>query len=273
MHSAFRPAMTMPTPLHTLHLEHVSGVARLTLARPEVHNAFDDVLIAELTATLEALDRDPQVRVLVLTGAGASFSAGADLAWMRRMAQAGADENRADALRLARLMRTLEGLSKPTIARVNGAAFGGGVGLVACCDIAIAADTATFALSEAKLGLVPAVISPYVIAAIGARQARRWFQSAETFSAAEAHRIGLLHLAVPAEALDSAVQRQCTLLLKAGPLAVAEAKALVRRSQTTDATALDARNADLIARLRVSPEGQEGLGAFLDKRKPNWQEN
>lgn len=265
--------MTMPTPLHTLLLEHHSGIARVTLARPEVHNAFDDVLIAELTATLEALDRDPHVRVLVLTGAGASFSAGADLGWMRRMVQAGTDENRADALRLARLMRTLEGLSKPTIARVNGAAFGGGVGLVACCDIAIAADTATFALSEVKLGLVPAVISPYVIAAIGARQARRWFQSAETFSAAEAQRIGLLHLAVPADALDNAVQRQCALLIKAGPLAVAEAKALVRRSQATDAAALDAQNADLIARLRVSPEGQEGLGAFLDKRKPDWQEN
>lgn len=270
---AFSSAMTMPIPLRTLHLERHSGVARLTLSRPEVHNAFDDVLIEELTATLEALDRDPQVRVLVLTGTGASFSAGADLAWMRRMAQAGADENRADALRLARLMRALEGLSKPTIARVNGAAFGGGVGLVACCDIAIAADTATFALSEVKLGLVPAVISPYVIAAIGARQARRWFQSAETFSAAEAQRIGLLHQAVPADALDSTVQRQCALLLKAGPLAVAEAKALVRRSQATDAAALDAQNADLIARLRVSPEGQEGLCAFLDKRKPDWQEN
>jgi methylglutaconyl-CoA hydratase len=259
--------------LRTLHLEQESGIARLTLARPEVHNAFDDVLIAELTAALEAIDRDPDARVLVLTGAGSSFSAGADLGWMRRMAQAGTDENRADALQLARLMRILDGFSKPTLARVNGAAFGGGVGLVACCDIAIAADTATFALSEVKLGLVPAVISPYVIAAIGARQARRWFQSAETFSAAEAQRIGLLHVVVPVDALDHAVQRQCALLLKAGPLAVAEAKALVRRTQSMDADALDAKNADLIARLRVSPEGQEGLGAFLDKRKPDWQEN
>ncbi len=256
--------------LKFLELTQDSGIVRLTLARPEAHNAFDDKLIAELTAALEAIDRDPDVRVLVLTGAGASFSAGADLAWMRRMAKAGTDENRADALRLARLMRILDGMSKPTIARVNGAAFGGGVGLVACCDIAIAVETANFALSEVKLGLVPAVISPYVIAAIGARQARRWFQSAEAFSAAEAMRIGLLHAVVPADALDAAVQRQCALLLKAGPVAVTEAKSLVRRAQTVNVDALDMANAELIARLRVSPEGQEGLGAFLDKRPPTW---
>jgi methylglutaconyl-CoA hydratase len=257
--------------LKTLALEQHAGIARLTLARPDVHNAFDDVLIAELTATLESLANDSAVRVLVLTGAGTSFSAGADLGWMRRMAQAGADENRADALRLARLMRVLDAFPRPTIARVNGAAFGGGVGLVSCCDIAIGADTANFALSEVKLGLVPAVISPYVIAAIGAREARRWFQTAEIFNAAEAQRIGLLHLAVPADALDAAVDRQCALLLKAGPVAVAEAKSLARRiGAAQDADALDAVNAELIARLRVSPEGQEGLGAFLDKRKPNW---
>ncbi len=256
---------------NTLHLEQDSGVARITLARPDVHNAFDDTLIAELTTTLESLDDDPGVRVVVLTGSGTSFSAGADLGWMQRMAQASADENRVDAMRLAKLMRTLDELSKPTIARVNGAAFGGGVGLVACCDIAIASETATFALSEVKLGLVPAVISPYVIAAIGARQARRWFQSAEAFGAAEAQRIGLLHLAVAPEALEVAVHRQCELLLKTAPIAVAEAKALVRRAaQATDADAADATNAELIARLRVSPEGQEGLTAFLAKRRPAW---
>ena len=259
--------------LQSLQLEHRAGVARLTLARPEVHNAFDDVLIAELTATLESLAGDPTLRVLVLTGAGASFSAGADLGWMRRMAQAGAEENRQDALRLARLMRVLDAFPKPTVARVNGAAFGGGVGLVACCDIAIGADTANFALSEVKLGLVPAVISPYVIAAIGARQARRWFQTAETFDAAEAKRIGLLHAVVAADELDAAVDRQCALLLKAGPIAVVEAKSLARRiGNSQDADEFDAANAELIARLRVSPEGQEGLGAFLGKRKPNWIE-
>lgn len=262
--------MPMPTPLQSLQLECGDGVARVALARTDVHNAFDDTLIAELTATLESLDRDPEVRVVVLTGRGASFSAGADLGWMRRMAQASADENRADALRLAKLMHTLDGLSKPTIARVNGAAFGGGVGLVACCDIAIASETAKFALSEVKLGLVPAVISPYVIAAIGAREARRWFQSGETFDAAVAQRIGLVHEAVHAESLEQVVQHQCDLLLKAGPVAVKEAKALIRRAQAADADALDSENAELIARLRVSPEGQEGLGAFLDKRRPAW---
>jgi len=263
-------AMSMPTPLQSLQLECSAGIARVVLARPDVHNAFDDTLIAELTSTLESLDRDPDVRVVVLTGRGASFSAGADLGWMRRMAQASADDNRADALRLAKLMRTLDALSKPTIARVNGAAFGGGVGLVACCDIAIASETAKFALSEVKLGLVPAVISPYVIAAIGARQARRWFQSGEAFDVAVAQRIGLVHEAVHAESLEQAVQHQCDLLLKAGPIAVSEAKALARRAQAIDADALDAENAELIARLRVSPEGQEGLGAFLDKRRPSW---
>jgi len=260
----------MPTPLQSLQLECSDGIARVALARPDVHNAFDDTLIAELTATLESLDAEPNVRVVVLTGRGSSFSAGADVGWMRRMAQASADENRTDALHLAKLMRTLDGLSKPTIARVNGAAFGGGVGLVACCDIAIATESAKFALSEVRLGLVPAVISPYVIAAIGAHQARRWFQSGETFSAAVAQRIGLVHDAVHAESLEQAVQHQCDLLLKTGPVAVKEAKELVRRAQAGDVAAIDAANADLIARLRISPEGQEGLSAFLDKRHPSW---
>ncbi|MBS0193191.1 MAG: enoyl-CoA hydratase/isomerase family protein [Proteobacteria bacterium] len=255
----------------TLQVERESGVARIALARPEVHNAFDDVLIAELTATLEQLDADADVRAVVLTGSGHSFSAGADLSWMRRMAQASAEENRADALRLARLMRLLDGLSKPTIARVNGAAFGGGVGLVACCDIAIASETAMLGLSEVKLGLVPAVISPYVIAAIGVRQARRWFQTAESFKAGEAQRMGLVHEVASPQSLDTHVQHQCDLLLKNGPVAVKEAKLLARRmAMPADATTVDAANADLIARLRVSPEGQEGLSAFLDKRKPGW---
>lgn len=253
-----------------LHIDTTDGVARIALSRPDVHNAFDDALIAELTRTLVTLDADPGVRAVVLTGSGASFSAGADLGWMRRMAQASAEENHADALRLATLLRTLDGLSKPTIARVNGAAFGGGVGLVAACDIAIASETAIFGLSETKLGLVPAVISPYVIAAIGARQARRWFLSAEPFKADEARRIGLIHEICRPQALDAAVQHQCDLLLKNGPVAVQEAKKLARTAGAGDAATVDAANADLIARLRVSPEGQEGLTAFLDKRKPGW---
>jgi len=254
-----------------LQLQRDGAVARLRLNRPELHNAFDASLIAALTSALDALGTDDSVRVVVLEGAGASFSAGADLNWMRSMAAAGEAENRNDALALARLMRTLDGLPKPTIARVHGAAFGGGVGLVACCDIAIGVPEAKFGLTESKLGLLPAVISPYVIAAIGPRQARRWFATAEIFDADEAQRIGLLHDVVNPTTLDTAVQRQIELLLKAGPIAAASAKALVQRvAAGGDGNALDAANADLIAKLRVSAEGQEGLGAFLDKRKPTW---
>ena len=253
--------------------ERRGAVVWLTLNRPQVHNAFDDALIAALTDALVAADADPAVRAVVLTGNGSCFSAGADLNWMRGMASASEQENREDSLRLARLMRTLQFLTKPTIARVNGAAYGGGVGLVACCDIAIGVDTAKFALSEVKLGLVPAVISPYVIAAIGLREARRLFITGEVFDAATAVRIGLLHAAVPAIELDEAIERQLYLLAKAGPLAQREAKQLALRIGGVDpaqAERIDASNAELIARLRVSPEGQHGLAAFLDKRAPAW---
>jgi len=247
------------------------AVARLRLERPELHNAFDDALVAALTRALEGLATDPAIRVVVLEGAGTSFSAGADLNWMRGMAAAGEDANRADALALAHLLRTLDELPKPTIARVHGAAFGGGVGLVAACDIAIGVPEAKFGLTESRLGLLPAVISPYVVAAIGSRNARRYFASAEVFDAAEAQRIGLLHEVANATALDSAVQRQVELLLKAGPIAAASAKALVRNvARASGPVAIDNANADLIARLRASPEGQEGITAFLEKRKPSW---
>jgi methylglutaconyl-CoA hydratase len=247
------------------------AVARLRLERPEIHNAFDDGLVAALTRALDGLAGDPQVRVVVLEGAGASFSAGADLNWMRGMAAAGEEENRRDALALARLLRTLDELPKPTIARVHGAAFGGGVGLVAACDIAIGVPEAKFGLTESRLGLLPAVISPYVIAAIGTRNARRYFATAEVFDAQEARRIGLLHDVVDASQLDAAVQRQLDLLLKAGPIATASAKALVRNvDRASGPVAIDAANADLIARLRASPEGREGIAAFLEKRKPSW---
>ena len=248
-------------------------VARLRLNRPELHNAFDAMLIAALTGALEAVAADDSVRVVVLEGEGLSFSAGADLNWMRGMAAASEEANRTDSLALARLMRTLDELPRPTIARVQGAAFGGGVGLVACCDIAIASTDAKFGLTESKLGLLPAVISPYVLDAIGPRQARRWFATAETFDAVTALQIGLLHQVVEADALDAAVQRQIDLLLKAGPHASAQAKSLVRRvAFERDRDRLDHENAALIARLRVSDEGQEGLGAFLDKRKPRWSQ-
>lgn len=258
---------------HPLVLERVGAVVRLRLDRPALHNAFDAGLITALTAALDPLAGDPTVRVVVLEGSGTSFSAGADLNWMRGMATASEAENRDDALALARLMRTLDELPKPTIARVHGAAFGGGVGLVACCDIAIGVPEAKFGLTESKLGLLPAVISPYVIAAIGARQARRWFATGEIFDAATALRMGLLHTVVEADALDAAIERQIALLLKAGPVAAAHAKRLVARvAATADRDGADRDNADLIARLRVSPEGQEGLSAFLDKRTPRWVE-
>ncbi len=246
-------------------------VARLRMNRPQLHNAFDAELVGALSSALQFVGSDDSVRVVVLEGVGASFSAGADLNWMRGMAAASEAGNRDDALALARLMRTLDELPKPTVARVHGAAFGGGVGLVACCDIAIGVPTAKFGLTESKLGLLPAVISPYVIAAIGPRQARRWFATAEIFDAQTALQIGLLHQVVPEEQLDAAVQRQIDLLLKAGPVAAARAKSLVASMVAeTDGPAQDQANAALIAALRVSPEGQEGLSAFLDKRVPSW---
>ncbi|MGE7136558.1 enoyl-CoA hydratase-related protein [Luteibacter sp. NPDC031894] len=249
------------------------AVAHLVMNRPEVHNAFDDGLIAELTAALAAVEADGGVRAVVLTGAGTSFSAGADLRWMRGMVQASEEENREDSLRLAALMRRLQFLTKPTIAKVNGATFGGGVGLVACCDIAIASDGAKFALSEVKLGLVPAVISPYVVAAIGLRHARRLFLTGEAFGATAALGMGLVHEIAPTEGLDGAVERVVGLLAKGGPVAQGEAKRLALGMGGMDSGSMeqiDAENAALIARLRVSAEGQEGLTAFLEKGQPAW---
>ncbi|WP_295364593.1 enoyl-CoA hydratase-related protein [Arenimonas sp.] len=256
-----------------IRIDRQGATARLALARPGVHNAFDDALIAELTEALLALDADPSVRAVVLTGDGSTFSAGADLGWMRRMAQASEHENLQDSLRLAKLMRTLNFLSKPTLARVNGSAYGGGVGLVACCDYAIATEAAKFSLSEVKLGLVPAVISPYVVQAIGPRHARRYFTGAEVFEAREALAIGLLHEVAPEGQLDEQLDRTLHFWLKGGPVAQREAKQLALRmaGMTPEAAErTDAENAALIARLRVSPEGQEGLTAFLEKRRPVW---
>lgn len=256
----------------SLQIENDGAVRTLRLDRPSLHNAFDAELINILTAALEAAAVAPSVRAVVLTGNGPSFSAGADLQWMRGMAQASEEENRIDALALAKLMRTLDELPKPTIARVHGTAFGGGVGLIACCDIAIASTAARFGLTESRLGLLPAVISPYVIAAIGARQARRWFTTAEHFDAATAYSMGLIHQVVAVEQLDGAVARQLDWILKAGPIAAGSAKSLVRDVVAAGAQrdAMDAANAQRIAALRVSAEGQEGLSAFLEKRPPAW---
>jgi methylglutaconyl-CoA hydratase len=246
-------------------------VATVTLNRPQVHNAFDDHLIHELSHALVELGHDAGVRVVVLAGSGRNFSAGADLNWMKRMAGYSEADNLRDAIAMASLMRTLAGLPKPTIARVQGAAFGGGVGLVACCDIGVAAEDASFSLSEARLGLIPAVISPYVIRAIGRRAAQRYFLSAEKFNAREALRIGLVHEVVAAERLDQTVDGIAGELLKSGPHAVAAAKRLI--VDVADARLDDAiveETARRIATIRVSPEGREGIAAFLEKRKPGW---
>ena len=246
-------------------------VATVTLNRPEIHNAFDEALIANLTAAFVSLDDNADVRVVVLQGAGTSFCAGADLNWMKRMAAFGEDENLTDANALATMLRSLYALSKPTIARVGGAAYGGGVGLMAACDIAIAVPEATFALSEARLGLIPATIGPYVIEAIGARQARRYFLTAERFDAAEARRIGLVHEVVAVDAIDARIDALIATLTSAGPAAQLECKALIRgvshRPIDDDVIAGTAQH---IAAVRASPEGREGVAAFLGKRRPAW---
>ncbi|MEI6205529.1 MAG: enoyl-CoA hydratase/isomerase family protein [Desulfuromonadales bacterium] len=248
------------------------GRAMLTMNRPELHNAFNECLVANLTASLRQLDADPAVRLVILAANGKSFSAGADLNDMRRMADNSREQNLADARAIAELMRTLNFLSKPTIALVQGAAYGGGVGLTSCCDIAIATARATFCVSEVKLGLIPAVISPYVLAAIGVRAARRYFQTAEIITAAEAHRIGLVHEVVAdEEELAVAADRVTAQLLKNGPGAMTAAKKLiVTVSGRTVDDALVAETAGLMADRRASDECREGLSAFLEKRKPTW---
>ena len=246
-------------------------IATVWLNRPDVHNAFDDVLIAGLTAELRRLDDAADAKVIVLAAEGKSFSAGADLNWMKRMAQYSEEENLRDARALANLMRSLAGLRKPTIARVQGAAFGGGVGLVACCDIAIASKEALFCLSEVRLGMIPSVISPYVVAAMGTRAAQRYFLTAERFDADEAKRIGLVQGVVAPNDLDEAVAAMASHLLKGGPVALAAAKKLiadVSRHPVDDA--LVEGTARRIAALRIGPEGREGIAAFLEKRKPDW---
>ncbi len=247
------------------------GVACLTINRPEIHNAFDDALIEQLIQTLERVDVDPAIRILVLGSEGKSFSAGADLNWMRRMADYTAEENFADAMQLAKLMACLNGLSKPTIARVQGAAFGGGVGLVACCDMAVASTKALFSLSEVRLGLIPAVISPYVVAAIGERASRRYFVTAERFTAQQAAQMGLLHDVVEPDQLDESVEQLLQEILKGSPAAQTAAKKLVAD------VAFEPLNDELlrmtaqrITDIRASDEGKEGLNAFLQKRAPGW---
>jgi len=248
------------------------GVATVMLNRPEIHNAFDEETIAILTRELRALGDDEDVRVVVLNSRGASFCAGADLKWMKRAADFSEAENLQDASALAELLLVLDTLPKPTVALVQGPAYAGGVGLICACDIAIAAASACFAITEVRLGLIPAVISPFVINAIGESRARRYFLTGERIGSAEAERIGLVHEVVPDEALTVRGETFIKMLLQGGPNALSEAKALIA---TVHGRSLDNEVlvdlAKRIARVRVSDEGQEGIGAFLDKRKPGWQ--
>ena len=257
--------------MSNLLVEKKEGVAWITLNRPEVRNAFDDALIASLKNCFSELEADRSTRIVVLAGNGPAFCAGADLNWMKRMAGYGYEENLADARSLADMLAALDRLPKPTIARVHGAAFAGGTGLVAACDIAIGTPQAKFCFSEAKLGLSPATISPYVMRAIGERAARRYFLTAEVFDAAEACRIGLLSSCVSSNQLDSSVEEIIKHLLAGGSEAHAKIKELIRAvgGRAVDA-ALVADTARRIAEIRVSPEGREGIASFLEKRKPSW---
>jgi methylglutaconyl-CoA hydratase len=245
-------------------------VARVTLNRPEVHNAFNEEVIAALQSAFDALRDNAGVRVVVLAGEGRSFSAGADLDWMRRAATWTEEQNRIDAAALAKMLRTIAESPTPVVARVHGSAFGGGAGLVAASDIAIACKEAVFGFTEVRLGLVPATIAPHVIEKIGPGLALPLFLTGGHFDASRAAEIGLVHQAVLAEELDEAVDTIIGLLLNAGPDAQAACKSLVRTVAATARSEVDAYTAALIARVRTSPEGREGITAFLEKRKPAW---
>ncbi len=255
----------------TLEIEVRDGIGHVWLNRPAIRNAFNETAIAELAQAFSGMDSDPAVRVVVLGGRGAAFSAGGDLNWMKKMAGFSFDENYADALVLADMLHTIATLSKPTVARVHGPAYAGGMGLVAACDIAVAAEETEFCLSEVKLGLVPATISPYVLAAMGKRAAHRYFLTAERFSAAEAHRIGFVHALAPAAGIDEAVAGICRELLAGGPAAHAATKQLIRDVAGAPLTPeLVADTARHIATARATEEGREGVRAFLEKRRPAW---
>lgn len=247
------------------------NVATVWMNRPDVHNAFNAQLIADITAACRALDVDDAVRVVVLAGRGKSFSAGADLNWMKAAGAASVEENLADARKLAGMLRTLAEMQKPTIARVQGAALGGGMGLASACDICVASDNAVFATSEVKFGIIPSAISPYVIRAIGERQSCRYFQTAERIGAARAREIGLAHEVAPSDELDAKVAEVVAALLQGGPKAQAAAKDLIRavaNRPVDDAVVED--SARRIAELRATPEAKEGLDAFLAKRPAAW---
>ena len=253
---------------------HVNGhIATITLNRPEVRNAFNDAVIAELTQAFTDLGNSAEVRAIILAAEGVAFCAGADLNWMRRMADYTRAENLADAAQLAEMLRTIYECRKPTIARIQGDVYAGGMGLVAACDMAVSVDSANYCLSEVKLGLLPATISPYVIRAMGARAAHRYFLTAERFNATEAHRIGFVHEVVSAEALDAKVAELAHALVSASPNALRSCKELLHTVAEQEINAqLIAQTVEGIADIRASREGKEGVQSFLQKRKPSWLE-
>jgi methylglutaconyl-CoA hydratase len=254
----------------TFRLEKVGPVARVTLDRPSVKNAFDDILIGELTDALEVIARDAAVRVMVLTGAGDVFSAGADLNWMRKVAKYTFEQNVQDALVFAKMLEALYRLPKPTIARVNGACMGGGVGLVSACDVAVSTRDAHYALREILLGIAPAAISPYVLRKIGETHAHDYFLTGRTFDAERACQIGLVNEVVDIADLDTATDKWTHRFLKAGPKAIAASKHLINRVSWSQIEQVQELTARTIAGLRCSDEGQEGFNAFFEKRRPGW---
>ncbi|OGD32697.1 MAG: enoyl-CoA hydratase [Candidatus Aminicenantes bacterium RBG_19FT_COMBO_58_17] len=245
-------------------------VLRLTMNRPQVHNAFNAAMIRELAVAFDEAKKDSDVRLVVLTGAGESFCAGADLNWMREIIRYSYEQNLRESRELAELMYAIYTLPKPTIARINGAVIGGGTGLFSACDIVIASDRAKFGLSEVKIGLIPAAIGPYVIRRIGESASRELFLTGERFDAHRALEIGLVNKVVAHEALDDRVEEVVRLLLSSGPEALAKCKELLQRVPAMSLDEAKGYTAEMIAGLRVSPEGQEGMAAFLEKRKPKW---
>jgi methylglutaconyl-CoA hydratase len=258
--------------MHYLSLTNNNTVVTVTLNRPAIHNAFSAEMIAELHDAFTQLAADDRVRAVILTGAGASFCAGGDVHWMRSTLDLSRDDNIADAERLAAMFDAINTLPKPLIGRVNGAAIGGGAGLVACCDIAVAAEEAKFGFSEVKLGIIPAIIARYVVPKIGASHARALFVSGRRFDAAHAGRIGLVHDVVPAAKLDAVVQRVVNDVLTSGPEAIGRAKALLQNAISLPHDEFERYTVEAIADARTGDEGQEGLRAFLEKRKPGWAE-
>ena len=256
----------------TVRLTREGAVARVTLNRPDVRNAFNDQMLEDLLEFFIAIRDDRDLRVVLLTGEGKSFCAGADLHWMKRVIAYTYEENYEDSLKLARMLREVYTCPKPVIGRVNGSAIGGGTGVVAACDIAIASEDAIFGFSETKLGLTPATISPYLLKRMGERNLREYFLTGERFSAARAAEMGLVNAVVPADQLDAAVHAKIDMILTGGPEALAVSKELIREIAERSLDENGPYTAEVISRLRISEEGQDGMNAFLDKRKPRWVE-